>query len=144
MRVYIAFASVATLVVVAALVAAEAAEAALLVLLVAIIVAIIGALLPAGDPPRRVDRATVIAITKRSTRHLRASNEERDIIAAVLLAHHEEGRLSESDFEVRQAKAMSALTRGNLANLLRDLPHLKDDRQGGYVMHESYDDRAAA
>jgi hypothetical protein len=53
---------------------------------------------------------------------LRASDAERDAVAARLREAHAEGRLTVEEFAERLDAAFSARTRGDLALLTRDLP----------------------
>ena len=53
---------------------------------------------------------------------LRASDEDRDRIAALLREHHAVGRLTPEEFSERLDKAFAAKTIGELDELLRDLP----------------------
>ena len=53
---------------------------------------------------------------------VRASDTDRDETAAALGAHWTDGRLDEADLDRRVSAAYAATTRGELAELLRDLP----------------------
>ena len=53
---------------------------------------------------------------------LRASDAERDAVAARLREAHAEGRLTLDEFAERLDAAFAARTRGDLAVLTRDLP----------------------
>jgi hypothetical protein len=53
---------------------------------------------------------------------LRASDAERDAVAAELAEHHQDGRLDATEFDERVGRAISARTRGDLDGLLADLP----------------------
>jgi hypothetical protein len=53
---------------------------------------------------------------------LRVSDAERDAAAAELGQHFRDGRLDHAEFDQRITAAMVAKTRGNLAELLTDLP----------------------
>lgn len=53
-----------------------------------------------------------------------ASNNDRDEAASLLRRHHEEGRLSEEEFEERLAVVRSAKTLGDLEPVDADLPSL--------------------
>ena len=54
---------------------------------------------------------------------LRASDADRDRVAALLQEHHAEGRLSAEEFDERLDVALHARTLGQLGELLADLPH---------------------
>jgi Domain of unknown function (DUF1707) len=54
---------------------------------------------------------------------LRASDADRDRVAALLQEHHAEGRLSAEEFDERLDVALHARTLGELDELLADLPH---------------------
>jgi hypothetical protein len=60
---------------------------------------------------------------------LRASDAERDQVAAELGEHFQAGRLDQSEFDERLTEALRARTRGELDVLLRDLPAAT--RRGG-------------
>ena len=53
---------------------------------------------------------------------VRASDADRDETAAALGAHWTDGRLDEAELDRRVSAAYAAATRGELAELLRDLP----------------------
>ncbi|MFB9967379.1 DUF1707 SHOCT-like domain-containing protein [Sinosporangium siamense] len=53
---------------------------------------------------------------------MRASDADRDRIAAVLREHYAEGRLNVEEFDERLELAYNAKTHGDLAVLTRDLP----------------------
>jgi Flp pilus assembly protein TadB len=53
---------------------------------------------------------------------MRVSDAERSEIAETLSKHYSDGRLDQSEFNERLQRAMSAKTRGDLADLLVDLP----------------------
>lgn len=92
------------------------------------------------DDDRRV---SVNAIRHPRNRRLRTSRDERETVVELLERHFDSGRLTESEFLSRRAGATRAVTRGDLADLLHDLPRLPDARATRYRMHEAYDDRAA-
>lgn len=52
----------------------------------------------------------------------RASDGERDAVVQQLQEAHAEGRLDDSELADRMGAALGALTRGDLAQLLNDLP----------------------
>ena len=54
---------------------------------------------------------------------IRASDEDRDRVAAMLREHHAVGRLTVEEFNERLDKAYAATTMGELDELLADLPH---------------------
>jgi Domain of unknown function (DUF1707) len=54
---------------------------------------------------------------------IRASDADRDRVAALLQEHHAEGRLSAEEFSERLDAALRARTLGELDELLADLPH---------------------
>jgi hypothetical protein len=70
-------------------------------------------------------------ITNPLTAHLRASNDERAAVIAVLQRAWREGRLLDEEFERRHNNAQKAATREQLSELLRDLP-----ATDGYRIHE--------
>lgn len=53
---------------------------------------------------------------------LRASDAERDAVAAELGEHLKDGRLQPDEFDERVGRAVNARTRGELDGLLSDLP----------------------
>lgn len=53
---------------------------------------------------------------------VRASDQERDAIADELGAHFQAGRLDAAEFDDRLGRALRARTRGDLAELVADLP----------------------
>jgi Domain of unknown function (DUF1707) len=53
---------------------------------------------------------------------LRASDTERDAAASELSAHYQAGRLDQNEFDERLTRAFQARTRGDLIELLADLP----------------------
>ena len=53
---------------------------------------------------------------------LRASDAERDLVAAELGQHYQAGRLDQAEFDERVGAALAACTRRELADLLTDLP----------------------
>jgi DUF1707 SHOCT-like domain len=53
---------------------------------------------------------------------VRASDAERDAVAAELGEHLKDGRLDMAEFDERMSQAMGARTRGDLDQLLADLP----------------------
>lgn len=53
---------------------------------------------------------------------IRASDQERDAIAEELGAHFQAGRLDVAEFDDRLGRALRARTRGDLAELVADLP----------------------
>jgi Domain of unknown function (DUF1707) len=55
---------------------------------------------------------------------IRASDGDRDRVAALLQEHHAEGRLSAEEFSERLDVALNARTMGELDELLADLPHV--------------------
>jgi hypothetical protein len=52
-----------------------------------------------------------------------ASDQERDAIASELGAHFQAGRLDAAELDDRLGRALRARTRGDLAELVTDLPH---------------------
>jgi hypothetical protein len=55
-------------------------------------------------------------------RRIRASDADRDRVAALLREHHAAGRLSAEEFHERIDRALEAKTLGELDELLTDLP----------------------
>jgi hypothetical protein len=55
---------------------------------------------------------------------IRASDADRDRVAAVLGVHYAAGRLSADEFDERVNAAMAARTLDQLDRLLADLPHV--------------------
>lgn len=53
---------------------------------------------------------------------IRASDADRDRTASLLREHHAEGRLTAEEFHERLDRALTAKTRGELDELLADLP----------------------
>jgi hypothetical protein len=53
---------------------------------------------------------------------IRASDADRDRAASLLREHHAEGRLTAEEFHERLDRALAAKTRGDLDELLADLP----------------------
>jgi len=53
---------------------------------------------------------------------LRASDAERGRVTESLRAHYLDGRLTQDDFDERVERALAARTKGELAELTRDLP----------------------
>ena len=58
------------------------------------------------------------------TSRIRASDADRDRVAALLQEHHAEGRLTAEEFSERLDAALHARTVGELDELLADLPHV--------------------
>ncbi len=56
---------------------------------------------------------------------MRASDREREDIVAILRAAAQEGRLDVDELDERTARAYAAKTRGELAEIVEDLPHLR-------------------
>jgi hypothetical protein len=56
--------------------------------------------------------------------HVRVDDEERERAATALHAHYTAGRLTHEELDERVSQAYTARTRGDLANLLVDLPAL--------------------
>jgi Domain of unknown function (DUF1707) len=56
--------------------------------------------------------------------HLRAGDDDREVVAAALGKHMAAGRLSLAEYEDRLARAYAARTFGELAELTADLPRL--------------------
>jgi hypothetical protein len=54
---------------------------------------------------------------------IRASDADRDRVAALLQEHHAAGRLTAQEFDERVDAALHARTLGELDELLADLPH---------------------
>lgn len=116
------------------------------VLLIALIVPMVifaGSLL-AGGSDTEPNPPSIACVTNRRTRMLRASTTEREAVVDLLDLHFCCGRLTEFEFVERCNKATRAVTRGDLAALLVDLPHVPPGRQRGYRMHEADNDRPAA
>ncbi len=67
--------------------------------------------------------------------NLRASDAEREATAARIRAHHTDGRLDTSELQERIDRCYQAKTRGELRELLADLPgegpQPKPEQQGG-------------
>jgi Domain of unknown function (DUF1707) len=55
--------------------------------------------------------------------NLRVGDAEREAVAAELREHYAQGRLTLDDLQRRVDAAMAATTRGELDQLVRDLPH---------------------
>lgn len=55
-------------------------------------------------------------------RHVRASDTERELVVERLARAMSQGRLTADEFSDRAAAAHAAITRGELADLTRDLP----------------------
>jgi Domain of unknown function (DUF1707) len=53
---------------------------------------------------------------------IRASDADRDRVAALLREHHAVGRLDDAEFQERLDRAMAAKTLGDLDDLMADLP----------------------
>jgi hypothetical protein len=53
---------------------------------------------------------------------IRASDADRDRVAALLREHHAAGRLTAEEFHERMERAMEAMTLGELDELMSDLP----------------------
>ena len=62
-----------------------------------------------------------------STAHLRVSDAERHEVAERLSRHFADGRLDQSEFDLRLGRATGAVTRGDLDGLFDDLPPLSDE-----------------
>ncbi len=62
-----------------------------------------------------------------STAHLRVSDAERHEVAERLSRHFADGRLDQSEFDLRLGRATNAVTRGDLDGLFDDLPALPDE-----------------
>ena len=58
----------------------------------------------------------------RTGARIRASDAEREAVAAELADHLKDGRLDLAEFDERMSQAMTARTRGDLDELLGDLP----------------------
>lgn len=61
-------------------------------------------------------------LTQQATTTIRASDVERNSVCDLLATHYAAGRLSGPDLEQRIDRAMGAQTRGDLDQLLTDLP----------------------
>lgn len=66
---------------------------------------------PSPSPGRRTEGAD-----------LRASDTERDAAASELSAHYQAGRLDQDEFDERLTQIFQAKTRGDLIELMADLP----------------------
>jgi hypothetical protein len=53
---------------------------------------------------------------------IKASDADRDAVLAQLSEHFQAGRLTAAEFDDRAGRALEARTRGELSDLLRDLP----------------------
>jgi hypothetical protein len=62
---------------------------------------------------------------------LRASDAERDAVAATLADHFREGRLNREELDERLGRALTARTRGELGAVLADLPDGPERADGG-------------
>jgi Domain of unknown function (DUF1707) len=62
-----------------------------------------------------------------STAHLRVSDAERHEVADRLSRHFADGRLDQSEFDLRLGRATNAVTRGDLDGLFDDLPPLTEE-----------------
>ncbi|MFZ0040947.1 MAG: DUF1707 domain-containing protein [Solirubrobacteraceae bacterium] len=58
----------------------------------------------------------------RSDPELRASDQEREAVAERLRSHHADGRLDTDELQERLGRCYAARTRGELAELLGDMP----------------------
>ena len=67
-------------------------------------------------------RASVV-----SQAHLRVSDAERHEVADRLSRHFADGRLDQTEFDLRLGRATGAVTRGDLDGLFDDLPPLSDE-----------------
>src|SRR6201995_4066941 len=76
---------------------------------------------PAWDGPRPGSEADVMPP---GSSRIRASDADRDRVAALLQEHHAEGRLSAEEFSERLDIALHARTMGELDELLAELPHV--------------------
>ena len=83
---------------------------------------------------------------------LRASDADRDRVAALLREHHAAGRLTADEFQERLTAAFAAKTMGELDELMADLPAIdlyqRPDRsiatrQSGKVARHPADDAVA-
>jgi DUF1707 SHOCT-like domain len=61
---------------------------------------------------------------------LRVSDAERDVIVSELGQHFQDGRLSQEEFDQRVGAALAARTRGDLGQLMTDLPRPSVDSLG--------------
>ena len=61
-------------------------------------------------------------VDDRAGARIRASDAEREAVATELADHLKDGRLDLTEFEERMSQAMDARTRGDLDQLLADLP----------------------
>lgn len=59
-----------------------------------------------------------------ATPDVRASDRERDAVSERLSEHASQGRLTLAEFEERMTAAQEAVTRGELAALMKDLPNV--------------------
>src|ERR1700689_5709901 len=62
---------------------------------------------------------------------MRASDADRDRVAALLREHHAAGRLTAEEFQERMDQAMEARTLGQLDALMTDLPAIDLNRLPG-------------
>lgn len=110
----------------------------------AVVVGTVFALVVRARDAAAVPPASLTTITnpRLSNRRLRASTDERTTVVWVLERHLAGGRLDDHEFYLRRDLARKAATRGELAALLDDLPTLRQPGQGGYRMHEGYDEAA--
>lgn len=70
--------------------------------------------------------------------HLRASDADRDRVAALLREHHAAGRLTADEFSERLTAAFAAKTMGDLDELMADLPAIDlYQLPGQSVAHQS-------
>ncbi|MBO0821293.1 MAG: DUF1707 domain-containing protein [Nocardiopsaceae bacterium] len=67
-------------------------------------------------------RPSVTAAMPGDPRRIRVSDADRDRAASLLREHHAEGRLTAEEFHDRLDRAYAARTRGDLDDLLEDLP----------------------
>ena len=56
---------------------------------------------------------------------MRASDADRDAVLAELSEHFQAGRLTSEEFDQRSSQALSARTYGDLADLTKDLPPVR-------------------
>src|ERR1700722_13403462 len=65
---------------------------------------------------------------------MRASDADRDRVAALLREHHAAGRLTAEEFQERMDQAMEARTLGQLDALMTDLPAIDLNRLPGQTV----------
>jgi len=93
------------------------------------------------DHRRRVEAIRDEPLPAPRDREIRASDGERESAVVALREHGAQGRLDVDELEQRVGAAYTARTRGELADLLADLPGAAAARAGtGAYRHHRHDD----